>query len=72
VKGNIAVELQPYGSTNLDGYCIHPNFYYRRAVVLQLRKVKIIFITKKHFTKYKESGGFCISDCIDICFKEFG
>jgi hypothetical protein len=32
----VAVELQPYGSKNLDGYGIHPNFYYRRAGVPQL------------------------------------
>jgi hypothetical protein len=41
----VAVELQPYGRKNLEGYLsiqifttygIHPNFYYRRAVVLQL------------------------------------
>jgi hypothetical protein len=29
----LAVERQPYGRKNLD---IHPNFYYRRPLVLQL------------------------------------
>jgi hypothetical protein len=30
----LAVELKSYGSKNLDGYGIHPNFHYHMAVVL--------------------------------------
>jgi hypothetical protein len=37
---DLAVELQPCGRKNLDGYSIQI-FFYRRAVVLQLRTINM-------------------------------